>query len=35
MGTNVAGETGSPLRVHRTSDSKPTHIPDASDTMGW
>ena len=24
----VTGETGFPLRVHRTSDSNPTHIPE-------
>ena len=35
IGTNVAGDTGSPLRVQRTSDSKPTHIPVASRTIGW
>ena len=35
IGMNVAGDTGSPLRVQRTSDSKPTHIPDVSDTIGW
>ena len=31
IGMNIAGETASPLRVHRTSDSNPTHIPDASE----
>ena len=35
IGMNVTGETGLPLRVHRTSDSNPTHIPEASDTIGW
>ena len=35
IGMNVTGETGSPARVHRTSDSNPTHIPEASDTIGW
>jgi hypothetical protein len=35
IGMNVAGEIASPLRVHRTSDSNPTHVPVASDTIGW
>jgi hypothetical protein len=35
IGTNVAGEIGSPLRDHRTSDSKPTHLPVESRTIGW
>ncbi len=30
IGMKVAGEIGLPLRVHRTSDSNPTHIPEAS-----
>jgi hypothetical protein len=30
----VAGEIFSPLRVHRTSDSNPTHIPDDNSTIG-
>ena len=35
IGMNVDGGMGSPLRVHRTSDSKPTHMPEVSDTIGW
>ena len=35
IGMKVAGEITSPLRFQRTSDSKPTHIPEASDTIGW
>ena len=34
-GMNVTGETGLPLRVHRARDSNPTHIPEASRTIGW
>ena len=34
IGMKVTGETGSPLRVQRTSDSKPTHMPDVSRTIG-
>jgi hypothetical protein len=35
IGTKVAGETASPFRFHRTRDSKPTHMPVASRTIGW
>ena len=28
-------DTGAPSLVHRISDSNPTHLPEASDTMGW
>jgi hypothetical protein len=32
---NVVGEIASPFRFHRTRDSNPTHIPEASNTIGW
>jgi hypothetical protein len=35
IGTKVTGDTGSPFRVQRTSDSKPTHMPESSSTIGW
>ena len=34
-GMNSAGDTGLPLRVQRTSASKPMHIRERSDTIGW
>jgi hypothetical protein len=35
IGMNVAGEIGSPSRVHRIRDSNPMHIPEVRATMGW
>ena len=35
IGMNVTGETASPLRFHRISDSNPTHIRVDSSTIGW
>ena len=34
IGMNVTGDTGLPLRVHRISDSNPTHMPEPSSTIG-